>query len=110
MSCNLGIYRVSKKGLNDFADQRTKRIFSIAYGKNDGLLAVECNGGRQPAGWKARDGKLWFPTQNGVAVIEPKGIGINPQPPPVVIEDFILDEPARRFSRNCSGRTRSGKL
>src|SRR4029453_9424538 len=43
-----------------------------------------------PAGWKARDGRLWFPTQNGAAVIDTKGIGINTQPPPVVIEDFIL--------------------
>ena len=93
-SCNLGIYRVSKRDLNDFAEGKLKSIVSIPYGKKDGLLDLECNGGRQPAGWRTRGGSLWFPTQKGVAVIDPEAIGINTQPPPVVIEGFILgDEP-----------------
>ena len=33
------------------------------YGVADGMKSSECNGGYQPAGWKARDGRLWFPTQ-----------------------------------------------
>jgi len=90
MSCNLGIYRVSKKDLNDFAEGKIQRIFSISYGKKDGLLNLECNGGRQPAGSKTRDGRLWFPTQQGVAVIDADGIAINSQPPPVVIEEVLL--------------------
>ncbi len=97
MSCNLGIYRVSKKDLNDFAEGKIHSIFSISYGKKDGLLNVECNGGRQPAGWKSHDGKLWFPTQNGLAVIDAEGIEVNTQPPPVVIEDFIIDNKPAAF-------------
>jgi len=94
MSCNQGIYRVSRQDLNDFADGKIRSIASIAYGKNDGLLNVECNGGRQPAGWKTRDGKLWFPTAGGAAVIDPREININTVPPPVVIEGLrIVGEP-----------------
>ena len=51
----------------------------------------ECNGGSQPAGITARDGKLWFPTQDGVAVIDPEAVPSNPQPPLVEIESFLLD-------------------
>ena len=77
--------------LNDFADGKRNAIQSVAYGKSDGLLNVECNGGRWPAGIKARDGKLWFPTMEGVAVVEPAAIQPNTQPPPVVIEDLRID-------------------
>ncbi len=62
LSCNKGIYRVRRQELNDFADGKARSITSVAYGKDDGLLSVECNGGRQPAGWKTRGGRLWFPT------------------------------------------------
>lgn len=91
MSCNRGIYRVRKQELNDFAEGKIKAITSIGYGKSDGMLSVECNGGRWPAGIRARDGKLWFPTMDGVAVIDPATLTTNAQPPPVVIEGVKID-------------------
>jgi signal transduction histidine kinase/streptogramin lyase len=91
MSGNRGIFRVRKQELNDFAAGRLKTVTSIAYGKSDGMLNVECNGGRWPAGVKTRDGRLWFPTMAGVAVIDPATVAANPQPPPVLIEAFKID-------------------
>ncbi len=91
MSCNRGIYRVSKQQLNEFAAGQRSGITSIAYGNGDGMLNAECNGGCAPAGVKARDGKLWFPTQNGVAVIDPDAVPINREPPPVAIESCLID-------------------
>ena len=86
-----GIYRVNRQQLNDFADGKITKIACVSYGKADGLLNAECNGGHQPAGIKARDGKLWIPTQQGVAVIDPAGISFNQQPPPVVIEELRIN-------------------
>lgn len=97
MSCNKGIYRVARQELNDFAEGRARSITSIAYGKTDGLLNIECNGGRQPSGLKTADGRLWFPTMGGVAVIDPKAIQINTEPPPVIIEEFHLGNEAIDF-------------
>jgi signal transduction histidine kinase/ligand-binding sensor domain-containing protein len=91
ISSNHGIYRVNKDELNDFADGKRDSITSTAYGKSDGMLNAECNGGRSPAGIRARDGRLWFPTQDGVAVIDPQEIKTNSQPPPVVIETVKID-------------------
>jgi signal transduction histidine kinase/ligand-binding sensor domain-containing protein len=88
---NRGIYRVSKDELNEFAAGRRSSVSSIAYGKSDGMLNVECNGGRSPAGVKTSDGKLWFPTQDGVAVIDPENVTVNPNPPPVAIEGIKID-------------------
>lgn len=91
ISCNLGIYRVKKEELNDFAEGRTSAVSSIPYNRRDGMLNSECNGGGQPAGILARDGRIWFPTQKGVAVISPSTVPFNPQPPPVVIESLVID-------------------
>ncbi|MBA2733673.1 MAG: hypothetical protein H0U54_12360 [Acidobacteria bacterium] len=91
MSCNLGIYRIKRQELEDFAAGKISVITSIAYGKKDGMLSAECNGGHQPAGVRTRDGRLWFPTQDGAAVIDPQTIEIKAQPPPVVVEDCLLD-------------------
>ena len=91
MSSNQGIYRVSKKQLNDFADGKIRKIDSVSYGLADGMLNTECNGGRQPAAIKTRDGLLWFPTFDGIAVVDPEAVTFNDQPPPVVIETVVLD-------------------
>jgi signal transduction histidine kinase/ligand-binding sensor domain-containing protein len=91
MSSNRGIYRVSKQDLNDFAANKRKTITSVAYGTIDGMLNAECNGGLSPAGIKTSDGKMWFPTQNGVAIVDPEAVSHNLQPPPVVIESSLLD-------------------
>ncbi len=91
ISCNLGIYRVSKKELDDFAEGRVRKVTAIPYGKREGMLDQECNGGNQPAGIKAADGRLWFPTMKGVAVIDPETVTVNMQPPTVVIDEVAID-------------------
>lgn len=99
-SCNLGIYRVTKRELNDFAEGKIQAITSVAYGKADGMLNQECNGGTQPAGIRARDGKLWFPTQAGVAIVDPDAVNFNSHPPPVMIESALVDRQARDVNRS----------
>jgi hypothetical protein len=44
------------------------------------------------AGSKNADGKLWFPTIKGVVVVEPQES--NKLPPPVLIENFLIDRQA----------------
>jgi ligand-binding sensor domain-containing protein/signal transduction histidine kinase len=91
MNSNQGIYRVGHQELNDFADGKIKSLTSIAYNKQDGVLNIEGNGGRQPAGVKSRDGRLWFPTAQGVAVVDPEAVTTNQLPPPVLIEEIVID-------------------
>jgi signal transduction histidine kinase/ligand-binding sensor domain-containing protein len=98
MSCNRGIYRVSRRELNDFASGMIRSVTSVVYGTKDGLATLECNGGRQPSGLKTKDGRLWFPTMGGVAVIDPEAVQINTQPPPVIIEEFRIDNEAINLS------------
>lgn len=91
LSCNKGIFRVRKKELDDFALGKLPRISFRLLTTADGMKSSECNGGSQPAGWRSRDGRLWFPTLRGAAVIDPIRLTLNPLPPPVVIEDLIAN-------------------
>lgn len=91
ISSNRGIYRVSKQELNDLAEGRITRINSVGYGKQDGMLSNECNGGRQPASLRDDLGRIWFPTQEGIAIVDPTAEMSNPMPPTVVIEDIISE-------------------
>ncbi len=91
MGANQGIHRVSRRQLNEFAEGRRGRIDAVSYGKADGMLNTECNGGKHPAALKASDGRLWFPTLNGVAVVNPEAVQFNAVPPPVVIEAVTID-------------------
>lgn len=85
MSGNRGISRVSRRELEDFAAGRIASIDAVAFGQADGMAETECNGGAQPAGWKARDGRLWFPTIRGVVVVDPRPLPFNRVPPGVAI-------------------------
>lgn len=92
LSCRKGVFHIGKKELDEFARGATTSIAPVAYGTADGMMTRECSGGGDPAGWKSSDGKLWFPTIKGVAMIDPERIKTNAQPPPVVIEQIRIDD------------------
>jgi ligand-binding sensor domain-containing protein/serine phosphatase RsbU (regulator of sigma subunit) len=98
VSCNKGIFRMRKSAVNDVLERRAKHVACIAYGVIDGMKSAECNGGTQPSVWKARDGRFWYPTIKGVAVVEPLTIPYNPLPPTVILERVLADGNLLRLS------------
>jgi len=100
MSCTKGIFAASRQQLNEFADGNAPYISSIAYGTADGMESRECTGGGQPAGWRSRDGRLWFPTIKGAAMIDPEHMASNEEPPPVAIEKIIIDDKPVEITAN----------
>jgi signal transduction histidine kinase/ligand-binding sensor domain-containing protein/CheY-like chemotaxis protein len=86
LSSSRGVFRVAKQELADFADKKVEHISAASYGVSDGMSTTDCNGGVQPAGWKGSDGRMWFPTMKGVAVVDPSKAGWVTPPPQVVME------------------------
>ena len=72
MSGNKGIFRVLPGGAGGVAVGRRERVTSRLYGTEDGMRSEECNGLGAPAGLRARDGRLWFPTIRGAVVYTPE--------------------------------------
>ncbi len=85
-----GIYCVAKSALNAVADGRTNTLNYVTYGRHDGLPALECSDGYQPACWRGADGRLWFTTVRGVVWVDPRQLTVS-SPPPVVIEELRVD-------------------
>jgi ligand-binding sensor domain-containing protein len=92
MSGNRGILRINRRELNDFAEGIVDSVMPIYYDNSDGMQTRETNGGGQPAGWRTKDGRLWFPTLKGAVVIDPRKIKTNKLTPPVFIEEVIIDK------------------
>ena len=91
MSSRNGIIRASKSELNDCADGKTTEVHCLTYGIDDGMPTIECSSGLQPAGCRTPDGRLWFPTTKGLVFVNPAAVKINQLPPPVVIEELLVD-------------------
>lgn len=102
MSCNKGLFRVSREELNAFAEGRLERVTSEFYDRADGLRSHEFNGGFQPAGWKSRDGQLWFPSDRGLVEVDPDNIPVNTLPPLVHIQTVVAD--GKVISRDAEKR------
>ncbi len=94
---NRGVFRASRQQLNDFIAGRSKTIFCVVHDAVDGMTPSEGNGGNQPAGWQMQDGRLWFPTIEGVAILDPSLNNI--EPPPVMIEKASLDGEPKNISQ-----------
>jgi signal transduction histidine kinase/streptogramin lyase len=92
LSSNKGVFRVNKKDLEDFANGTIGSVTPVLYGTADGMITRECSGGGHPAAWRSADGKLWFATIRGLAMIDPEKMKLNDQPPPVAIEEIRVDD------------------
>jgi len=89
MNTNRGVFWAARAELNAFADGKLSSVHSIAYTERDGLRNREGNGGVQPAGAKSRDGRLWFPTQDGVVVVDPRDVRREQLAPRLVVEQVV---------------------
>ncbi len=91
MTCNKGVFRVSRADLEAVADGRAPSLRSVAFGTSDGMRSASAAGGQQPAGFVAADGRLWFPTYRGIAVLDPARVKASGRTPRVAIEEVLVD-------------------
>ncbi len=103
-----GILRVSKADLNRCANGETRSVRCLSYGKAEGLASQKCSGGFQPAVCQTPDGRLWFPTPKGLAVIDPRGFTTNTVPPPVVIEELFVEGQPVKFQPDTAADRPAG--
>lgn len=80
-----GLMRVEKKSLMDLATGAARKISGRTF------LTSECSVGAQPAAIRTRDGRLMFPTIEGLVSVNPADLRPNMNPPPVVIESVLVD-------------------
>ena len=99
MSTNRGIFWVLERELDDFAEGKINRVRSTGYTERHGLRNREANGGSQPAATRTKDGRLWFATQDGLAMVDPRKVDSVRIQPNVVVEQVIASGAANRDFR-----------
>ena len=70
----------------------------VTYGLADGLPNDEVVAGGSSTAWLANDGELWFPTRGGVAIVDTEHLAVNRVAPPVVLEQFLVDDVSEYLS------------
>jgi ligand-binding sensor domain-containing protein/serine/threonine protein kinase len=91
LSGNRGVSRVGKASLEAVERGDADAVEVVTYTSTDGMPATECNGGIDPAAMRSEDGRLWFPTMGGVAVVDPSRLYTSDVPPPVVLERVLVE-------------------
>jgi len=91
MSTGEGIVGVARVDLEAAAQGRSGKLPTVTITEADGLRDRECSGGVQPSAWRSRDGRLWYPTIAGLAVVDPRQVSVNTQTAAVSIEKVVAD-------------------
>ncbi|MBI2214361.1 MAG: hypothetical protein HYU52_12005 [Acidobacteria bacterium] len=87
-----GIWYAPLAELEAVADGKATSVSTTSFGVGDGIRSVQCNGSVSPSALRTRDGRLWFPTVDGVATILPlHSFPVNTRRPPVKIETVVVD-------------------
>ncbi len=88
LSSDAGIVRALKADLLNSTRSDTTIVNARLFDKSSGLRTNEITPtGR---GIMAADGKLWFPTLEGVSCVDPTNIVVNTTPPPINIEKVLI--------------------
>jgi PAS domain S-box-containing protein len=91
LSSSRGVLRIRKKDLDAYIDRQASTLPVKYFGLSDGLLSLNCSGASSPAAWSGQDGRLWFATNRGLAVIDPAQPAIFLPAPPVQINRVVVD-------------------
>ena len=95
-----GIVRLDKAALDQVARGARARVDPVWFDAADHGRDVAATRSRQPGVWAARDGRLWFATDQGMITIHPRRLRLETAAPPVWIEELSFDgQPARRAER-----------
>ena len=100
INSNRGIFRVDRRELNAFHRGDIENLSSHGYTEQDGLLSREGNGGVYPSGIIDFNGRIWFPSQDGVVSFHPESIINNNFIPPVKIQEVRSSDTKTILSDN----------
>lgn len=89
-----GIYRLRKSELRGGREGRPRFLNAVTYGESDGLPPLQCIPGAQAISSDPPGESLWFSTSQGLVHGQPDLLRWNRRPPPVVLEQVLVDNSA----------------
>ena len=87
-----GLIAVTRESLDAVAAGRQSQLAVVWLTRDAGLATNQLRSGFQPAAWKSSDGRLWFATLKGLALVDPRQVSPSRALPPVRIEDVTIGD------------------
>lgn len=91
ISTNHGLFKVSMQALVDAYKNGLAELYYHYFGKNDGIVNTEFNGGCEPCALQLSNGSFSFPTMNGMALLDPDRPHTPPPTGKIFIEEVLAD-------------------
>ena len=89
-----GVARLGRADLDRLANLEVRGVEPLLFGKPEGMRTAQCTAPAQPPGFRTRDGRLWFATTRGVAVLDPERLRLDLAPPTALVEEVLADRVA----------------
>lgn len=86
-----GILKVSKRQIEEQMNGRDEVIVPAVFGRPEGMISSECNGGRYPSAIATRQGLLLFSTIKGLVILDLRRLHGRPSPPTPYVVDASVD-------------------
>ena len=99
MSTYNGVFRVDRKQILNQINDNNLSIYPVIYDEYDGMPSRQCSGNVYPAVWKTKNGKLLYPTVNGISVFSPGVMVGDSILPKVILENLFVDEKSVMFEK-----------
>lgn len=87
-----GLMRMRKSEFDEIIDGRKMVVAARHLDTEAGMASEECTGRLGARAARTADGRLWFPTMEGIVMADPKQIANQPIPPPVYVEEMRAKE------------------
>jgi signal transduction histidine kinase/ligand-binding sensor domain-containing protein len=112
LSTTRGICRVRKQEIWDLVSGKIRKLEPVNYGVADGLRSAQCAPGFPTSGGGTRssDGRLWFPTSRGLAVLDPSDRPAAVAAPVVHLLEVVVDGHPIPMTQNARLAPGNGRM
>ena len=97
------LFRLDKNDVREVMADRRERVSPVSFDASDGLVTTEVPLTNNAA-FRASDGRIWFATAKGAAVVDPARVSTDAPAPPVLIETLTVDGRSERQAAYPPGR------
>ncbi len=102
-----GIFSVSRKNANDFADGKTAQVQCTVFDGMDSVKLSDKTSQQERVACKTSDGRIWFPSANGAVMIDPAHMQTNRAAPQVHVD--LVKADGREVARGGTVTVPPGK-
>ncbi len=92
-----GLFKAHLKEMADVADRKAERLRSVSYAGRDGLPSLQTNFAHSYGALRSSANQLFFPLGAALAIIDPKRVRDNLEPPTLVVQQVVVD--GKRIAR-----------